>query len=530
MTLDFTGSDPYSPLTSSDNIEANYHIPFAFPLNIVQVAEDMNIQLPQGNNVANLKLPLGPAQTISPGVLKTAYSNQPLIVDDGHHETFNAFSKILTTGPGVSFFLAGTADTVAETAAGAVTIPGVQVNVQSTLVGMNLNAGGAAITNISITGGTPQYLEIHQNVVLQNPSGLTVKVGEVGFNIGYAGHAMGRAVVANMVLVPGANTLPAVFHMTPDSDALRDAFLSGFVAGASFTLDVAGGADSTTVASLKDAMASVKLSSTIKGITDKLIGPGTAAEPGLLEMLQLLHPRATPVQVMIYNPFDTPLYIKHMTAINVWNGKEFGVIDQDVGMTIPAKSSVLSPTVTMTSPAGLGFMTSTILPFMLAYPSLLFGATVEVPFDITSTIVASVGGANGYTGNVQYKQLATGIRVTVGGKAPAGALPPALLPPTTNTTSTASGITTATATDVSPTTTATPTTAAEVTTTIATTATTETPSPKSTSSAVAEALTKRQVQTLQEVPESQDPTVVEAWLKLVVNKLALDDGIAAPFI
>ncbi|KAG0315049.1 hypothetical protein BG000_005320, partial [Podila horticola] len=248
MTLDFTGSDPYSVMTSSDNIEANYHIPFAFPLNIVQVAEDMNIQLPQGNSVANLKLPLGPAQTISPGVLKTAYSNQPLNVDSGHHEVFNAFSKILTTGPGVSFFLAGTADTVAETAAGAVTIPGVQVNVQSTMVGMNLNAGGAAITNISITGGTPQYLEIHQNVVLQNPSGLTVKVGEVGFNIGYAGHAMGRAVVANMVLVPGANTLPAIFHMTPDIDAVRDAFLSGFVAGASFTLDVAGAADSTTVA------------------------------------------------------------------------------------------------------------------------------------------------------------------------------------------------------------------------------------------------------------------------------------------
>ncbi|KAG0324644.1 hypothetical protein BG000_002135, partial [Podila horticola] len=56
------------------------------------------------------------------------------------------------------------------------------------------------------------------------------------------------------------------------------------------------------------------------------------------------------------------------------------------------------------------------------------------------------------------------------------------------------------------------------------------PTPKSTSSAVAEALTKRQVQMLQEVPSSQDPAVVEAWLKLVVNKLALDGGIAAPFI
>ncbi|KAF8990806.1 hypothetical protein BGZ52_000108, partial [Haplosporangium bisporale] len=154
------------------------------------------------------------------------------------------------------------------------------------MVGMNLNAGGASITNISIIGGTPQYLEIHQNVVLQNPSGLTVKVGDVAFNIGYAGHAMGRAVVSNMVLTPGANTLPAVFHLTPDNDAIRDGFLSGFVAGASFTLDVAGSADSTNVASLKDAMASVKMASVIKGITDKLIAPGSAAQPALLEMLQ----------------------------------------------------------------------------------------------------------------------------------------------------------------------------------------------------------------------------------------------------
>ncbi|KAI9242728.1 hypothetical protein MVEG_09075 [Podila verticillata NRRL 6337] len=528
MTLDFTGPDPYSIMTSSDNIEANYHIPFTFPLNIVKVAEDMNIQLPQGNNVANLKIPMGPAQTISPGVLKTAYSNLPLNVDGGHHETFNAFSKILTTGPGVSFFLNGTADTVADTAAGAVTIPGVAVSVQSTMVGMNLNAGGASITNISIVGGTPQYLEIHQNVVLQNPSGLTVKVGDVAFNIGYAGHAMGRAVVSNMVLTPGANTLPAVFHLTPDNDAIRDGFLSGFVAGASFTLDVAGSADSTNVASLKDAMASVKMASVIKGITDKLIAPGSAAQPALLEMLQLLHPRKTPVQVMIYNPFDTPLYIKRMSASTTWNGKDFGTLDEEVGLTVPPRSTVLSPTVTMVSPAGLGFMTSTILPFMLAFPQLLFGATADVPFNIKSTIVAVVGGSNGYLGNVQYSQDNTIIKVTVGGKAPAGALPPALQPPTTtNTTETlptsaTSGV--PTATSEVPTTTVVETTASH-----ATTARSSSPTASPTA-AVANMLTKRQMQILQEVPASQDPAVVEAWLKAVVNKLALDDGVAAPFI
>lgn len=230
---------------------------------------------------------------------------------------------------------------------------------------------------------------------------------------------------------------------------------------------------------------------------------------------------------MIYNPFDAPLYIKRMSATNTWNGKEFGSLDEEVGLTVPPRSTVLSPTVTMVSPAGFGFMTSTILPFMLAYPQLLFGATAEVPFNIKSTIVAVVGGANGFLGNVQYSQDNTIIKVAVNGKAPAGVLPPALQPPTTNTTASGALPTPTTAPEV-------PTTVVETTTSptdTTTTTTTEVASPTaSPTPAVASMLTKRQMQILEEVPASQDPAVVEAWLKLVVNKLALEDGVAAPFV
>ncbi|KAF9981330.1 hypothetical protein BGZ75_007419 [Mortierella antarctica] len=548
MTLDFTGGNPYSVMTSSDNIEASFKIPFAFPLNIVQVAEDMNIQLPQGNNVAALKIPLGPAQTIAPGVLKTTYSNVPLNVNDGAHDVFNAFSRVLTTGPGVQFFIAGTADTVAETAAGQVKIPGVAVSVASTMAGMNLNAGGAQITNISITGGTSEYLEIHQNVVLQNPSGLTVKVGDVAFDIGYAGNAMGKAVVSNMVLAPGPNTLPAVFHLAPTDTHIRDGFLSGFVNGAAFQLDITGSAQSTPVESLKLAMASVKLSSGIKGITDKLIAPGSAAQPNILNMLQLTNPRETPVQVMIYNPFDTPLYIKSMQASNSWNGKDFGVVNQDVGMTIPPKSSALSPTVIMTSPAGLGFLTSTLLPFMLAYPQLLVGAAADVPFLIKSVIVAQVGGSNGYLGNVQYAQPDTIIKVQVGGKAPEGALGPILGGNSTSIVPTA----TVTSEIVSPTASVEPTATEPAATqppkVEPTTVKADDPEPTSAKgeptgkapepTSSGPAIEKRQApapapgtpQLLGSQPSSTSPDVVEAWIKAMVNKIAMDDGLPAPYI
>ncbi|KAF8926111.1 hypothetical protein BGZ58_000180 [Dissophora ornata] len=536
MTLDFTGSNPYSVMTSSDDIEANFHIPFSFPLSITQVAEDINIQLPQGSNVANLKLPLGPAQTLSAGLLKTGYTNQPLVVNDGAHESFNAFSKVLTTGSGIQFYLNGTADTVAETAAGEVKIPGVAVSVQSTMTGMNLNAGGAQITGIAVTGGTSQYLQINQNVVLQNPSGLTVKVGQVSFNIGYAGNAMGTAIVKNMVLVPGANTLPAVFHFMPTNTAIRDAFLSGFVKGASFTLDIAGSADSTSVESLKEAMASVKMSSPITGITDKLIATGSHAEPDLANMLQIVSPRNTPVQVMIYNPFDTPLYIQHMKATTYWDGKYFGEVDQDVGMTVPAKSAALSPSVTMVSPTGVGFV-GTLLPFMLKYPQLIVGQFADVPFDIDSTITALVGGSSGYLGNVAYSQNSTIFTVQINGKAPDGAMSqllnsttttplpsttPSATPSSINTTTIGAGTSTVSVPAVSTSTKEPPKTT--------TPAVQATPKPTTTSKASGlPVISKRQAQVLESAPSDTSPEVVEAWVKAMVNKLAQDEGLPPPY-
>ncbi|GJJ75771.1 hypothetical protein EMPS_08129 [Entomortierella parvispora] len=535
MTLDFTGPNPYSVMTSSSDIEATYYIPFSFPLSITQVAENMNIQLPQGSNVANLQLPLGAATTVSQGLLQTTYENQPLNVNDDAHAMFDAFSKVLTTGPAVDFYLAGTADTVAETAAGAITIPGIAVSVPSNLTGMNLNAGGASITNVTITGGTSEYLVINQNVVLQNPSGLTVKVGQVSFDVGYAGNAMGKAVVANMVLVPGTNTLPAVFELAPTNTQVRDAFLSGYIAGATFTLNIAGASDSTTVTSLQEAMASVAMQSSITGVADVLIPEGSHAEPGLLNMLQLTQPRTTPVQVMMYNPFDAELYIQSMSANCVWEGNNFGVVDQAVGLTIPPKSSVLSPSVTMTSPAGLDFL-SILFPFMLTYPSLLIGDVVPVPFQINSTIVALVGGPNGYLGNVEYNQASAIFNVQVGGDVPQSALP------TTSSSATATGsASTSIAASAVPSATAPATTEAAATTTEAAATTTAHASAEPTTSSTPEKsasaapLAKRQSTSTStgvtdgSAPASMDPDVVEAWLKAVINNLAVQEGLAAPY-
>ncbi|KAF8977331.1 hypothetical protein BGZ46_007471 [Entomortierella lignicola] len=520
MDLDFTGSNAYSVMTSSSDIEATFHIPFSFPLSITQVSEDLAIQLPQGNDVATLKLPQGAAQTLSPGLLQTAYSNQPLDVLSSQHTAFDGFTKVLTTGPGITFYLNGTADTVADTAAGSIAIPGIGVNVNSTLAGMNLNVGGAQITNIDIVGGTAEYLEITLNVGLKNPSGLTAKVGTVSFDITYQGAALGQATVSNMQLVPGNNTLPATFHLAPTSTAVRDGFLSGFVSGATFNLNVAGSQSSTTIDSLKDAMASVVLAAAITGITDKLVATGSTAQAGLLEMLQTSSPRNTPVQVNIYNPFDTPLYIQSMNASVVWNSKYFGAIDQDVGLTIPAKSTALTSTLTMVSPSGAPFLLDTIFPFVLANLGLPFGP-VDIPFDITANIVAKVGGSSGYLGNVAYAQPNTIIKVSLA----MDGLSTSLI--TSPGAATSAAATSAAATSAAATSAAATSTAAASSSAPTSTSAAPEPSPKTNSTSVA----KRQVETVSSslLPSSPESDLVTSWLKTIANNLAQQQGATPPF-
>lgn len=211
-----------------------------------------------------------------------------------------------------------------------------------------------------------------------------------------------------------------------------------------------------------------------------------------------------------------------MKATNYWEGKYFGELDEEVNLTVPPKSTVRSPTVTMVSPAGFGFM-GTLLPFMLKYPQMILGIAADVPFDIQSTIITYVGGQNGYFGNVGYNQTGTIIKVQVGGKAPAGALPPSLaglLPHDESNNSTSTVLPT--------TTTASSTTTGEASTSTASASASDSASPVPTTTDTAtEPIVKRQIQSLENGPGSEDPAVIEAWIKSVVNKLATDEGLPA---
>lgn len=245
---------------------------------------------------------------------------------------------------------------------------------------------------------------------------------------------------------------------------------------------------------------------------------------------------------MIYNPFDAPLYIKSMKATTHWQGKYFGELDYDVGFTVPPKSTFRTPTMEMVSPAGLAFY-GLLLEFMAKNNGLLGGKPVDVAFDIDSTIVAVVGGADGYLGNVKYTQKGAIITIQMGGKAPEGGLPgPGGPKPTT--TAPAEQKPSATPVTLLPDTTTEPTKAALTTekpTTIALDGPKETVAAFGDNGNWLSVFNKRQDGGLQPtlsdadlrsmgMPVDAAPEVVEAWAKMMINNVAQEQGLPPLFV
>lgn len=228
-----------------------------------------------------------------------------------------------------------------------------------------------------------------------------------------------------------------------------------------------------------------------------------------------------------------------MKATTTWQGKYFGELDYDAGFSVPPKSKIRTPTLEMVSPAGLPFY-GLLIEFMAKNPGLLAGKPVDVAFDIDSTIVAVVGGPDGYLGNVKYSQKGTIITIQMGGKAPEGSLPPELGGPKTTTTSPAtetpapaSATTTEPAktepTSVTPTTTA-PEVIKETVATVGDGSNwLSILNKRQDDDGLRATLTETDLQAMG-MPVDAAPEVIEAWAKTMINNVAQDQGLPPLFV
>lgn len=156
-----------------------------------------------------------------------------------------------------SFFLSGKARAVTTTPVGVITLDPIYVNVSTSLKGLGGLNGLVNIQHIDVLGGTKDALNLAIVVVIQNPSQLIFKAGDVSLQLEREGEILGTASLANLSLALGNNTIQSTSAFNPNAGPLGQDTLNSFVSGKSVALSISGYPGSTKVASLLEAFESL---------------------------------------------------------------------------------------------------------------------------------------------------------------------------------------------------------------------------------------------------------------------------------
>ncbi|CAM0140812.1 hypothetical protein VKS41_008089 [Umbelopsis sp. WA50703] len=393
FTFDFT-KGAYSPDSSSNDIEAQFKNPFGFPLSITGLQESIEVSA-NGQDMATLAPPFSPATTdTSTGIIKTGFEHVPFAVHSNADELFNQFVKGLTLGPSGTIGLKGNiSKAAASTAAGDFDLSGIGYDVQSTLTGFNDFGGKFTINSVDVTGATPEYVIIMLSISFNNPSFITISIGDISFDTFYSGTNIGPTLLNNLTIAPGTQQYKAEFHLTPTAAtaSVVGQVLSGYLQAQTFALTVKGSDNSTTIDSLKEGLSGVSLDGTLAGINANLITGGVVKNLDLLEF-------KADTYITIQNPLDVAFSIDSIKATIMYQGIssyfQLASIDATLSpaFSIPAKGTATSGAIPLdfTDP----------LLHLVDLLAILGKSSITV--DISQNATVTVG--DGFQGVLQYSQ------------------------------------------------------------------------------------------------------------------------------
>lgn len=205
---------------------------------------------------------------------------------------------------------------------------------------------------------------------MNNPSPISITVGDVTLRVTYQGYDIGPAIISNLVAVPGANTYTADFQLTPTADSAQQSVvasvLSGYLMQKTFDFQVVGNTDSTTVDSLKEGFAGLNLKTTLTGIPPTLVTTSAMYNFGATFPCPVTI--CAQVLFVIQNSIDTGFSIESVNA-NVWwtPPADANLTTGTETLFIGTVSSTLSPPMFVGAHESA---TSPLLPIVLDYDTL----------------------------------------------------------------------------------------------------------------------------------------------------------------
>lgn len=170
LQLMFSTDDAYDPPTSSNDATAAFTIPFAFPIDIVALEQNITAGY-KGSSFAELRIPKGPSKTdVEARIIHLTFNNTPFAVFDDQHSTFQQFLADTTLNEEETFSLSGAANTDASTAVGVLTLTDIEFSVDTSIKGLQgLNAKQTTVSNLDVNHGFPDFLLITVQTQLFNP-------------------------------------------------------------------------------------------------------------------------------------------------------------------------------------------------------------------------------------------------------------------------------------------------------------------------------------------------------------------------
>jgi hypothetical protein len=201
------------------------------------------------------------------------------------------------------FQLTGNSKAIANMSIGQVTLDPIKVNVTTGLWGLKgLQGGLTIIKSVDVMGGTTQAITLDIDTGIYNPSSLELATGDLTLQLFRQGTDLGTALLPNLSLAMGNNTVTAVGSFTPNNSPLGQQTLDEFVGGKDVNLNIAGYSQSTNVASLLQAFETLNISVVLPGLNTSLLSSaalegnylaGFAVHFLLTDILQYYQPLAS---------------------------------------------------------------------------------------------------------------------------------------------------------------------------------------------------------------------------------------------
>lgn len=210
-------------------------------------------------------------------------------------------------------------------------------------LGFNNFNGKTQILSTKVIGATSDYIKVGLEISLENPSQITINLGDITLNVNMNefNAQVGQTILKDLTLKPGSNALSCEMHMGGSNAQALLQLLSNYMTGAQVPLTVTGSDQATEIPSLKDALSTVKLDTTMTGQTEKLIQSVTVKA----KALEALAKKAK-TSIVLHNPLDTQFTLRKVEAAVFMTLKDkyqqIGHIDYSLPnpLTVPAGGQV----------------------------------------------------------------------------------------------------------------------------------------------------------------------------------------------